>query len=116
MESDRGFIEAIASDVLEALRRVRFFEALDDQMCPTCPAQPRALCRGSYAISTTILTDRGFDSDAIGEVIRVLDARGAHCDCEILFNVAEDSRLKSEYWISRATGDPPRFPKAHEVD
>ncbi len=50
-----------------------------------------------------ILNDRGFDSDAAGEVLQVLQLRGAHCDCEILFNVAEDSRLKSGYWKSRAT-------------
>jgi hypothetical protein len=113
MESDDGFIEAIASDVLKALQRVRFFQALDDEMCPIDPAQPRALCQGSYATSTAILAGLGFDPDAVGEAIQVLETRGAHCDCEILFNVAEDSRLKSEYWISRAAGG---LPSAHEFD
>jgi hypothetical protein len=113
MESYDEFIEAIASDLLEALQRAMFFQALDDQMCPTDPAQPRALCKRSYAISTEVLAGRGFDPDAVGEAIQVLEARGAHCDCEILFNIAEDSRLKSEYWISRAVGEPP---KRHELD
>ena len=77
MEDDDGFIEAIAPDVLKALQRVRFFQALDDQMCPTDPAQPRASCQGSYTISTGILTDCGFDSAEAGEIIQVLKARGA---------------------------------------
>jgi hypothetical protein len=106
MENDAGFIEAIAPDVLKALEHVRFFEVLDDQMCPSDPAQPEATCHGSYVISTAILTDRGFDSDAVGEIIQVLEARGAHCDCEILFNVAENSRLKSGYWKSRGAEHP----------
>jgi hypothetical protein len=104
MEHDDGFIEAITPDVLKALNGVLFFQALDDQMCPTDPVLPRASCQGSYAISTAVLTERGFDSEEIGEIIQVMAARGAHCDCEILFNIAEDSRLKSEYWKSRAAG------------
>jgi hypothetical protein len=102
MENDDGFIEAISPDILKTLRGVQFFQALDDRMCPTDPSLVRVPCARSYAISAAILNDRGFDSDTVGEIIQVLEARGAHCDCEILFNVAEDSRLKSEYWKSRA--------------
>ena len=102
MENDREFIEAIARDVLEeAHQGVAFFQLLDDQMCPTDPVQPRAACQGSFALSPAILADRGFDSEAVGEIIEVLRAKGAHYACEILFNVAEDSRLKSMYWKSR---------------
>jgi len=34
-------------------------------------------------------------------VIEVLNANGASCDCEVLYNVAEESRFKSEYWKAR---------------
>jgi hypothetical protein len=44
----------------------------------------------------------GFDPDEISEIAQVLSARGGCCDCEILFNVAEESRLKSEYWKAKA--------------
>jgi hypothetical protein len=34
----------------------------------------------------------------------VLRAQGACCDCEVLYNVAESSRLKAEYWKRQAHG------------
>jgi len=46
----------------------------------------------------------GFDENDIAEILEVLGTNGGHCDCEILFNVAENSRLKSEYWRARAEG------------
>ena len=101
MDEHDGFVDAITPDVMEALRRVKFFEALDEQMCPADSARPKASCQGSFAISTPILAERGFDSQAVGEIIQVLEARGAHCDCEVLFNVADHSRLKSQYWMFR---------------
>jgi hypothetical protein len=33
----------------------------------------------------------------------VLAARGGFCDCEVLYNAAEESRLKSEYWKAVAS-------------
>jgi hypothetical protein len=50
-----------------------------------------------------------FDSEEVGEIQQVLEAKGAHCDCEILFVVTEDSRFKSLYAKSRTAeqfGDP----------
>ena len=38
------------------------------------------------------------DSDEIADVLAVLQSRGACCDCEVLYNVAEESRLKARYW------------------
>jgi hypothetical protein len=102
MERDEELINAIAPDVLVALRRERFFESLDDRICPAGPARVGALCDGTYAITTAILVKAGFDEEAITDVLLVLAAKGACCDCEILFNVAEESRLKSEYWKKRA--------------
>ena len=106
MERDEELIKAIAPDVLVVLRRERFFEILDDRMCPADPARLRAQCDGTYAMTTAILVKAGYDEDAITEVLLVLAARGACCDCEILFNVAEESRLKSEYWKKRAAEAP----------
>ena len=68
-------------------------------------------------MSKDILTKLGFDGEAIVEIMQVLASKGGFCDCEILFNVAEEGRLKSEYWKARAHGNSPsdfhfRHPKA----
>ena len=102
MEDDDNYVEHITEDVLTVLIGKRFFEALDEQMCPVDSATRRAQCTGSYALATTVLARLRFDSDDLADILRVLAAKGAHCDCEILFNVAETSRLKTEYWTGRA--------------
>lgn len=35
---------------------------------------------------------------------------GGFCDCEILYNVAEESHFKSKYWKARARGNSPSDP------
>jgi hypothetical protein len=106
MDRDQELINEIALDVLAVLARERFFEALDDRMCPADHAQSRVLCAGTFAISTAILLKSGFDQEAIADILSVLASRGGCCDCEILFNVAEESRLRSEYWQAQLTHRP----------
>jgi len=76
-------------------------ERLDDQLCPTEPSSQRVICKHSYELTTVTLAEAGFDDEEISDVIRVMSRNGGHCDCEILYNVAEESRLKSRYWNSR---------------
>jgi hypothetical protein len=73
-------------------------------MRPVGPGRQRVACTGYYAISTGLLSHLGFDMNDIEEILAVLRMKGGHCDCEILFNVAENSRLNSEYWKARADG------------
>ena len=40
-------------------------------------------------------------------------AQGGYCDCEILFNVARESRFAAAYWSSRAA-QPPAVSDSHE--
>ena len=110
MEDDQ-FINQIAPDVLHALEGKQFFEALDDRMSPEDPERLPVLCSGTYSISTAILTNCGFVPSDIADILEVLASRGGCCDCEVLFNVAEESRLRSEYWKARATGKRP--PSSH---
>ncbi|MGO9095716.1 MAG: hypothetical protein ACLQGV_10875 [Bryobacteraceae bacterium] len=107
MERDDEFIGEIAPDVLRVLARKQFSEALDDQMCPTDPARQRVSWAGTYATSTAILTECGFDEEAIAEITQVLASRGGFCDCEIPIKLAEVSLLKPEYWKARAQGSTP---------
>jgi hypothetical protein len=98
MDSDNELTEVIAPDVLRSLESRGFFEILDDRMCPKDPTLARTLCQGTLAISTASLITCGYDEQEITDIVAVLAARGGYCDCEVLYNVAEESRLKSEYW------------------
>lgn len=53
---------------------------------------------------------RGFSEDELFDVFHVLMAKGGFCDCEILYNAMESSRLKKEYWRARAEGRKPYDP------
>jgi hypothetical protein len=97
------FVNDIAEDVLGVLRKERFFERLDDIFCPEESGQVRASCGQSFAHSTGILREAGMDSDDIDDVLAVLRSKGGCCDCEVLYNVALESRLKAKYWKARHT-------------
>jgi uncharacterized protein DUF2695 len=79
-----------------------FFRELDNRFCPTDSAAKRERCAGNHVVSKSILKSLAFDETSIGEIIDVLRSQGGCCDCEVLYNVAETSRLKSEYWHVRA--------------
>lgn len=98
---DAEFVESIAPHVLALLEKECFFERLDDRFSPTRPSAERALCNHSFSVSTSILQELGMGSDDVDDILAVLTSRGACCDCEVLYNVAEESRLKAQYWSSR---------------
>jgi len=93
-------VASIGVDVLAVLNDRHFFENLDDHFCPVVPQEIRAQCDHSFRVSTQILERFGMDTDAIEDVLAVLQSRGACCDCEVLYNVADESRLKAEKWKS----------------
>jgi Protein of unknown function (DUF2695) len=101
---DDELIAAITPNVLACLSQQGFFEQLDDRFCPVDTSSARTSCQGDYRTSELILPSFGYDDAAVSDVVAVLEAQGACCDCEVLYNVAETSRLKSEYWRSRAAG------------
>lgn len=57
----------------------------------------------TFAISESILKSLGFDDSDVTDVLSVLKSLGACCDCEVLYNVALNNRLKTRYWQSKAT-------------
>lgn len=103
-------IADIAPDVMRCLVGAGVFDALDDVLCPADGAHPRGQCHGDYRHARAILLARGFPEDELFDVFHVLMARGGFCDCEILYNAVEASRLKAEYWQARAEGIEPRDP------
>jgi hypothetical protein len=100
---------AAASDkaprILELLTRKKFFEKLDDRLCPADSAQARAWCQGGFEITGRILAELGMDEEDIQEVIAALQTKGSDCDCGVLYHVTQESRLKTEYWLARALND-----------
>ena len=108
--SDGGLVAAITPDVMRCLGSQGFFEKLDNLFCPTDTSIERQRCGGNYEVSKSILTSQGFSEVDVDDVCAVLAAQGGCCDCEVLYNVAETSRLKAEYWRAKAEGgEPDRF-------
>jgi hypothetical protein len=101
-DSDVEFVNNIAPNVIAVLEKEHFFERLDDQFCPADPSGEPTRCGHSFEISVGILRELGMDSDDVEDVLAVLSSRGACCDCEVLYNVAEESQFKSQYWKARA--------------
>lgn len=109
MDADPGhdLISSITPDVMICLDRAGFFRKLDDVLCPADGSPAGESCGGDYTLSKSILQAAGFDSSDLGDVFSVLGSLGGCCDCEILFNVAESSRLKAKYRrsLGRELGD-----------
>lgn len=99
---DDDLIAGITADVMTCLNRAQFFEKLDALFCPKESSIPRKSCAGDYKISEAILRNVGFDAGDLEDIFNVLRSQGGFCDCEILYNVAESSRLRSEYWRNRS--------------
>lgn len=109
---DAELIADIDPDVMRCLAGARFFQALDNVLCPADGSHPRQPCHGDYRHARGALLALGFREDELFDVFHVLMARGGYCDCEILFNAAEGSRLKAEYWRARAEEIEPYDPHA----
>ena len=108
---DDELIYSITSDVMKCLANSKFFEELDDRLSPAGSAE-RQFCAGDHQIAESILRSHGFDDASVTEVLQVLAGQGGFCDCEVLYNVADTSRLKAEYWQAKARGGAVRL--SHE--
>jgi hypothetical protein len=98
---DEELIQDITPDVMHCLNKTNFFEALDDLLSPTAPELEPKLCYGDYRHSKGILPKKGFFEKEYFDIFHVLMAQGGYCDCEILFNIANESRFAAEYWKNR---------------
>lgn len=107
---DPELIEEIAPDAMLVLERSGFLGALDDAFSPRLPFTRPARCHGDFRVSRSLLPKHGFKPDEYFDVFHVLMARGGYCDCEILYNAVEHSRLKERYWKARAKGQLPPDP------
>jgi hypothetical protein len=92
---DPDLIGNIASDIPAALKKVGYFELLDDRLCPPDPVQPHGPCGHSFANTIHILRELGIELIDLQKVFGYLRSQGAHCDCEVLTKIAENSRFKT---------------------
>jgi uncharacterized protein DUF2695 len=100
-ESHDELIPLIGPDVMTCLGRCSYFEKLDGLLSPQDNSVPVEKCDGSFRLSETILIAAGFDRAELKDVFAVLHSKGGCCDCEVLYDVAEKSRLKVTYWCGR---------------
>jgi hypothetical protein len=92
MHGDEDLIRPITGDVMPVLRRDQFFDSLDNIMCRAEISTEVAIrCDGTHKLTRQLLLERGFDCDAIDDVISVLQSLGGCCDCEVLYKVAPQS-------------------------
>jgi Protein of unknown function (DUF2695) len=110
--SDDDLISSIAPDVIKCLGRCGFFEKLDGLLSPEDDSIPAQGCDGTYKLTESILITAGFEQAELADIFGVLRSKGGCCDCEVLYNVAETSRLKANYWGSRAAGQMAQRPHA----
>jgi hypothetical protein len=103
-------IADITPAVMKCLIRSGFFGELDDVLCPEAQETKRAACWGDYRNAKSVLLQCGFKEEEFFEVFHVLMELGGYCDCEILYNAVETSRLKAEYWMGRAKDQEPYNP------
>ena len=99
---DSELVDEITPNVMRCLVAARAFEALDDVLCPADGSRARQRCQGDYRHARAVFLERGFREDELFDVFHVLMARGGYCDCEILLNAVDHSRLRTEYWQGRA--------------
>lgn len=99
---DEEMIEGITLDVMETLESLGFFTALDDAMAPKEDTLEPESCQGDFRITKRILAAKGLQEteelDEVAGACHVLMKQGAFCDCEVLFNVYEGSRLGTGTW------------------
>jgi hypothetical protein len=102
---DDDTIASITPDVMRCLSKCGFFEELDNYLCPNDTSIEPECCGRNYMVSEPILKSKGFNDADIADIFAALKAQGGFCDCEILYNVAENSRLKAKYWRAKVEED-----------
>jgi hypothetical protein len=101
-DPDEELVASITPDVMAALQGKGFFAALDEMFCPKSSATQAPTCAGDFRYAKQALQPCGFEESDWSDVFHVLMGQGAFCDCEILYNAATESRLKTQHWHRRS--------------
>src|SRR5665213_2483889 len=98
---DEDLLGDITPNVMACLKRERFFERLEARVFPDSPDR-RSLCDHTFSNAAALLAEYGHDENAQEDIFAVMRSKGGFCDCEIIWNVAEDSPAREAYWRARA--------------
>jgi Protein of unknown function (DUF2695) len=101
-DPDEELIASITPDVMGALQERGFFALLDEMFCPNGGAIQAQTCSGDFRHAKQVLQLCRFEESDWSDVFHVLMGQGAFCDCEILYNAAIESRLKTQHWQQRS--------------
>jgi hypothetical protein len=94
---DEETTREIKDIILTVLRdKVRFVSLLDQEFM----AQD-IKCFGDFRHSKKLLINLGFSEEDQFDIFHVLMYEGGFCDCEILFNVFNESEYSMKYWRER---------------
>ncbi len=103
---DEELVARISPNIMRVLQGSGFFSGLDDLMSPLDETREPQVCHGDFRHAKRVLAGKGFGErngiDDVFDICHVLMAKGGYCDCEILYNISEESRLKATYWKNRA--------------
>jgi hypothetical protein len=100
----------LSAHTLDILTRKKVFEKLDERLCPANSAHARAWCQDGFELTVRLLSEAGVDSEQVEPMLKELAANGSNCDCGVLLHAAKESRLKTEYWLTRALNGEPFDP------
>ena len=99
---DEQLLADIKPHVLAVLQHSGFFPALDKVLYPEVRSSRQKECSGDFRYSKDVLKACGLGESDWSDVFHVLMDEGAFCDCEVLYNVAPESRSRVDYWRSHA--------------
>jgi hypothetical protein len=97
-DPDEELIASITPDVMGALQEKGFFAVLDEMFCPRSTETKAQTCSGDFRYAKQALQLCKFEESDWSDVFYVLMGQGAFCDCEILYDAATESHLKTQYW------------------
>jgi len=101
-DPDEELIASLTPDVMAALQEKGFFAGMDEMLCPQGGATQAQTCAGDFRYAKQALRLCGFEESHWSDVFHVLMGQEAFCDCEILYNAATESRLKTQHWQRRS--------------
>ena len=100
----------VSAHTLDLLTRKKLFQKLDNRLCPADSSHARAWCQGGFELTARLLGEAGVEPEQVEPILLELASNGSSCDCGVLFNSAKESRLKTEYWLTRALNGEPFDP------
>jgi hypothetical protein len=101
-QEEQDFVDEIATEVLEILNHLQFFQKLESRVFPDGDSGARN-CDHSYRHTESILQADNIPSKMQEFILIACKAQGGFCDCEILYNVDDrEDCPRAQYWRAKS--------------